>query len=414
MDKLNPAEPHPVRKRANPKRLLVIAVMSFATMACTCYGISIFGYSLRQNAVRVERTVASNTLSVWLDFSADGIFTPMQTAQIKALTTGDDLIGLPPFLSELADKGYVAIRVPHAPPTYTLSSLVPGIPPFSPAVAFSYYSPPNTTTVTTVEVTVTRWITYESIVNALYPIGNNRSHWEVWRLPPGDSLPIPLGPFRLKPGFPASLELAFRLNFGSNVDALNCAGCPVQALIYNGYNFIGPFEAAINFEDSAPPGNPHAAFGARCSVEGLQDPTIVQYISPTVPFTHVMSLENYDSITRVFTITATSTQGWSYNYYRRAPSAALVPIAALPFTVTVGPASNVWPKAGCLNLLAVDTPTISITDKLRETLILTATSIVSPTSVRASGYSLALAPAYQLDENNYQYHIYLPLVLRQY
>jgi hypothetical protein len=413
MGKIDKHETAKLHVRLPKQALFIIAILSIATMACSCFGLSVLGSFLVHQAVRVERTTADNTLAIWLDLGADGVFTPTQTAHFKALATGDDLIGLPPFLDDLAAKGYVAIRVPHAPPTYTLSSLLPGIPPTSPSVLFSYYSPPNTTTVTSVPVTVTRWITYESIVNALYPIGDNHAHWEVWRLPPGSSLPIPSGPFRLKPGFPASLELAFRLNFGSNTNALNCAGCPVQALVYNGYNFIGPFEAAITFEDSAPPSNPHAAFGPRCSVVGLQDPTIVQYISPTVPFTHVFSLENYDSITRVFTITATSTQNWNYSYYSRQPSGSLVPIASAPFTVTVGPAPNSWPDAGCLNLFGVNTPAISITDKLRETLILTATSIVSPTSVRTTGYSLALAPAYQLDENNYPYHLYLPLVLRQ-
>jgi hypothetical protein len=71
------------------------------------------------------------------------------------------------------------------------------------------------------------------------------------------------------------------------------------------------------------------------------------------------------------------------------------------------------PTRGCLGLLAVYTPTIAVTDTLRETFVVTATSTVSPTTVRAEAVSVALAPGCQLDEGG-GYSIYLPLVLRNF
>jgi hypothetical protein len=204
------------------------------------------------------------------------------------------------------------------------------------------------------------------------------------------------------------LELSFRIDFGAGADANSCIGCPVEVLINNGYTFIGPFTGALGVEDNTD-SNLHAGFGPRCGEQGLEFPTVVQYLSPTVPFTHVFGLENYDSVPRTFTITAASTQDWTYTYAYRTPAGVLTPVT-LPFTVTTDAAPSAWPFAGCANLYAVGAPSITLADSMRETLIVTATSIVSPTSVQATGYSLALAPAYQ--PNELARRLYLPLILK--
>jgi hypothetical protein len=68
-----------------------------------------------------------------------------------------------------------------------------------------------------------------------------------------------------------------------------------------------------------------------------------------------------------------------------------------------------------LGLLAIYTPTITVSDTLRETLYMTATSTISP-GVKASVLSVALAPGYTLDEGVLppEVFIYLPLVLLSY
>jgi hypothetical protein len=321
------------------------------------------------------------------------------------LKASDEVKPLPSFLDELAEKGYLAIRVPHAPPSYPPSHIVPGI--FgSPAVEFKYYSPPDAPAATTVSVAVTRVLTYETIVNARYPISDGKSHWEVWWIQ-GDQFPIPTGTFRLKDGGAGNeaIEVALRIDVGSG-DPYECAGVPVELLLYNGYTFIGPFKAPLTFP-WADPGNPLAMFDQGCEQFG----TYLQYITPTVPFTHTHWLGNYDTVTRTFTINATSSQGWAYTYYYGREDQPLQRASGLPFTVVVGPGDPGYPPPPCVNISAVYTPTIPVTSKVRETFTLRATSVVSP-AVQAEITSVALAPGYQLDEGGFK--LYLPLVLRQY
>jgi len=410
----------------NPKgnrtkhHLLIFAFLLLVTgLACT---ISFLGWSedsLRHirggpadmnmsSSATFEATAQGQYMGLWIELSGAGVYTPTTMARGVSLSTSQGEI--PPFLDELASKGYLAIRVPHAPPTYTASSLVPGIPPWDPnAVLFSYYSPPSTTTLTIVPISVTRRTEYESLVNDRFPITDGQSHWEVWWLPKGEKFPIPNQPFRLdENGW--SLALSFRIDFVDSA-AFACAGCPIDVLLYNGYIFIGPYETAIRYTNRSAPHEPLLAFGAHCS-DDKPSSTLWQYITPTKPFTHVLCLENWDTVTRTFTISATSSQGWEYAYYYRTTTtgAKPIPTSGIPFTVTVGPSSDFW-GPGSLWLLAVHTPTIVITDTMRETFHIMATSVTSP-NVRANTISFAAAPGYQLDEGRFK--IYLPLVVNWY
>ncbi len=141
----------------------------------------------------------------------------------------------------------------------------------------------------------------------------------------------------------------------------------------------------------------------------MDNPTLVQNIRQTAPVTHVFCLENYDTVTRTFTIDTSSSQGWQYAYSYLAPTQVEV-TAGLPFTFSVGPATSSYPFAGVANIRAVYTPTASVDDAIRETLAVTATSVVSP-SVRASSSSFALGSNYRLNEGSFT--VYLPGVLRE-
>ena len=188
--------------------------------------------------------------------------------------------------------------------------------------------------------------------------------------------------------------------------AFDCAGCPVDLLFHNGYTFIGPFRMPLIIEWlPRPSGNPLVAFDMQCD-----DASRVQYVTPTVRFTHTHWLGNYDVVTRTFTVTADSSQGWAYGYYYGKAGQALVQAPGNPFQVTLGPGST-WGRPDCMGIAAVYTPTIAVGDTLRETLSLAATSVVSP-EVQASTESVALAPGYQLNEGAGN-SLYLPTVLRQ-
>ncbi len=157
---------------------------------------------------------------------------------------------------------------------------------------------------------------------------------------------------------------------------------------------------------------PAVSFGNHCAYEpAAVRPLIGQYITPSLPFTHAHCLENWDSAARVFTITAASAQGWDYQYFLQAANVIAPPVAVSdpPFTVVVNSALPHSP--GMLGLLAIFTPTMPATDTLRETLRLTATSAISP-AVRASAFSVALAPGYRIDEPGRGSSVYLPLIFK--
>ncbi|HFD40268.1 MAG TPA: hypothetical protein ENJ31_10555 [Anaerolineae bacterium] len=373
---------------------------------CSANPRSSFAHLEGANLRAIARSSTSPKLDIWVDIATEGVYSPTMKSSTLSLSAshpnGDQVQPLPSYLDELAEKGYLAIRVPHAPPTYTRSSLIPGHPWNPHAVEFTYYSPPTSTTKTTVPVSVTRIVTYETTVNNLYPITDGKSHWEVWGLE-DKKLPIPTDTFRLKKDWPSFIEVMFQIDF-ADAPATAAAGQPVEFLLYNGYNFIGPFQIPLIVEFSSDADNPLAVFDQGCGEFG----TYLQHITPTTPFSHSHWLANYDTVTRTFTITAHSSENWTYTYYYGHP---LQPAAGLPFTVTVGPGAPGWPQPPCVRIAAVHTPTIAISDTMRETFWLTATSTVSP-EVQASIVSFALAPGYQLNEGGGKFTIYLPLVLR--
>jgi len=393
------------------RRLIVMAlVYAFLIMGCgifeACSILHGRGYSETNFESHISSALATNQIYVWLDFGATGIISPTESVTqlvTSPLQPGGTVIIPISLVNELSDKGYLAVRVPHAPPTYTQSSII------SATIDFTYREPPDAADQTTVPVTVTQRNEYLAAVNARYPITDGKSHWEVWWLPEGERFPLPNGAFRLEGGWPTALEIFFVLDFGTGVPGVNCAGCPVEVLLYNGYTYIGPFTYPLVIEEDPPPaGNPLVAFGPRCGALST-----VQTITPTVPFTHTHWLESYDTVGRTFTITASSSQNWDYMYYTKRPNQSeLVPVAGVPFTVTMGPRPNDWPFADCIGIMAVNTPTISIIDTLRETFAITATSVISP-DVQATNRSFALAPSYQLNEGAAQrWHLFLPVLMK--
>mgnify|MGYP001138975122 CR=1 FL=1 len=364
----------------------------------------------------VHISAQGHEAQVWLEFGMTGVYTPTTTARGLSLATAHG--ETPPILDELAEKAYVAVRVPHAPPNHTESSLSAGIPPGAPhAMTFNYYSPPSASTPTRVPITLTRRAEYEALVNSRFPIADGKSHWEVWWLPEGESFPVPDQPFRLQAdSIPRPFELYFRADFKDG-DPLDCAGDKVQVLLYNSYVFIGPYDFLVHFTGHVPPLEPLLTLGTTCGYygEGLF-PTFLQSITATVPITHVQCLENWDLVTRTFTIDAASSQGWDYDYYYQAaePGASPVPVAGVPFTVTVGPFTPSWPP-GMLGILAVHTPDATLDDTVRETFELTATSVISP-DVQDSAFSTALGTGYRLDEEAAQedvWSLYLPVLVRK-
>jgi len=374
--------------------LLAIALLALNTLACWLIGCSYcWWWPLDQIADSTgQYAVSSGGVHIWHEVGVTGVFTPTGgagQAGFKLEGFDTDAIAVSDWeamFNEVVEKGYLAVRVPHAPPTYTASMIV------SPTIKFSYYSPPATTTKTTVSITVTRRTEYESAVNTRYPITDNQSHWEVWWIPEGVEPPIPDEPFRLEGDEwppPGAVEYGIDL---VDADGLACAGGPLEYLFYNGYVFMGPFRTTIRFHGDVP-GNPLVAFDV---CYGVSKPTIMQGITPTVPFTHEHCLMNLDTTTRTYTLEWSSSENWNYTFYTQTNEAGSVPMPLVGNQVTLGP--DEWPAHDDeVQILAVLTPSITISDTMRETFFITATSTISP-EVQATAFSFAFAPSYQLDE----------------
>ena len=393
---------------------LIIAILALNTLGCwevvcwlwACSYCS--SWPIDQVADGTGQYAASGGgVHVWHEVGVTGVFTPTGStgpAGFEVAGFDSDVVAIQDWdamLDEAVEKGYLAIRVPHAPPTYTASMIV------SPTVEFTYYSPPVTTTKTTISITVTRRDEYSATVNARYPITDGQSHWEVWWTPEGAEPPIPDEPFRFDGDvWPPPGAVEYGIDLG--VDGRTCAGCPLEYLFYNGYVFIGPFRTTIKFWGEVS-GNPLATFD-QC--HEASKPTIMQGITPTVPFTHEHCLMNLDALTHTYTLGWSSSENWNYTFYTQTNEVGSVPVPLMGNQVTLGPGD--WSAhEDEVRILAVLTPTITVSDTMRETFFITATSVVSD-DVQAVAFSFALAPAYQLDESEGRFKIYLPLVLRDY
>jgi len=343
-------------------------------------------------------------LNIWVDIKESGVYSPT-----LALAEGNDEIqGLPSYLDELAGNGYLAIRVPHAPPTYAASRLIPGTQGSANAVEFRYYMPPDSPAAITIPISITRMTAYEDAVNALYPINDGRSHWEVWWIG-ADRFPIPSDTFRLKKEWPQAIEVQFQIDFGEGTHATDCADCSLEMLVYNGYTFIGPTDIPLVIEGAPSSQAPLVAFDQGCP-EG--DATYLQNISPSAPFTQTHWLGNFDTVARTFRITADSSQGWDYAYYYGQSGQPLQLAPEPPFTISVQPGQpGGWPPPPCVAITAVYTPSITLTESLRETLRITATDVISP-GIWADTASYALTPGYQLDEEGNPFKLYAPLMIK--
>jgi hypothetical protein len=351
----------------------------------------------------------SPVLLLYAEANVSGDFSPTTRAGAPALDTGEHILDLS-AIEQLAARGYLAVRVPHAPPSYTQSALIPAIPPQEPdALVFTYYSPPDSATPTSVAISVTRRVDLEQAVNQRYPITDGKAHWEVWWLPQGASLPIPAQAFRLgpkSPSHPHTFELRFRLDFG-DASAAACAGCRLQVLLFTGYSFVDVYDQPLYIEVlPVPPSSPPFGWGVLCGAATAGQ--------NAVPGGHVVMtqwLQNYVNASRSFTITASSSEGWTYRYfYRNGPSGSLIAVPGLPFTVTAGPAANFY-TPGCVGIMATYSTPPTMTTDVCETWTITATSRISP-SLQVATHSWALGEHCPL--NTGAHLVYLPIVLFDY
>ncbi len=396
---LSPAadSPQPQTTRQRVLVLIVLALALVGSLACT---ISLDQLVRIWNDPRHAIEILDSgdypdcpdcpEMDVYEDIGASGSFTP--TGSLMQQT-----FGIGPFsaagidVSTLEQRGFMAIRVPHVPPTYTTSSIV------LMRINFLYHLPPTATIATSVPITFTHRNEYLPQVNAQFPITDGKSHWEVWWLPSGGTFPIPTQPFRLDVN-DRPLQVFYFLDFGAGSRARACANCPLEYELYNGFVFIGHTRRMF-VQDTGVTGNPLALFG-QCGSNTLTLP-----MTPTVPFTHTHCLTNFDTLTRTFNLQFASSQNWPYIYYTQKTNPGAQPVLLAGNQVTVGPGTF---GSGVM-IHAVLTPTITLSDRMRETFIITATSTISA-SVQASAESYVLAPAYELNEG--QRKLFLPLVVK--
>lgn len=398
--------------------LFLLVVMQLFVLGCLPYGsiawlvasclLRYIPLEVSEPALgeQISANAAQHRVDLFIELDVAGVFTPTASSATGGpFAAGIDLLS-DELVYNLMDNGYIAVRVPHAPPDYQPSQLIAGhgdSDPDSQPFIFTYYSPPNASTATSVNVPLSRRDEYLAIVNARFPISDGRSHWEVWWLPKGQRFPIPAAPFQLKAGiWPTAFRVRFALDFGVGASGI-CAGCPIEYAFWNGYAFVGPYRQTLRLTDPPyPAGSPLADFGTHCG-----QPSFYQVVSPTVSFTHTFWLENYDAAPRTFTITADSALNWDYTYYYQLPSqSAPVKASGLPFAVTAP--ANVGRNPSCVEIMVVGAPPVDASHLWPELLTVTATC-ASNLDLHPSTQSIAsvfAGPATTLRR------LYLPLARR--
>lgn len=352
------------------------------------------------------RSATAGQAFLFLDVNVSGVFTPTDDGRIIPDGAAEPAAA---DLDLLASQGYLGVRVPHAPPTYTVTSIGTGD---GPGATFRYFAPPASGVATSVPVTLTRRVELEVALNARFPITDGRSHWEVWWLPDGVPLPMPDGPFRLAGDAPTPFTFEFRADFGADaVDA--CSGCTYEYVVFDGATLHGPFDGLLVYGNDW--GLPRATFGTHCRHFPPEAPIVSSVLlAPGEPYTYTFCLENYDVIGHTFAVEAASEQGWAYTYYTQTvpPFGQVAPPPVLvgpgPFQVNAPPSGEFDP--GMLLIYAAATPDFAAGTGVRELLQISAQSNLSPTvhaDVLAVGFSSAFDP------QDAERRTYLPTITKQ-
>ncbi len=267
-----------------------------------------------------------------------GIYTPDGYTSVSAQSA--------PAVPALEEHGYLGIKVPHLSPTCTAQVL-------SPTAHFAYQTYPTDTT-QTFTIPLESRADLASQVESRHPSGSN-AHWEVWWSQQGYKWPTPTAPFQNP-----EAEIIYNLDF--------CGASPwghyLEYLLCVGDVCAGPFQERISqmgqgaLVDFPPSAYPPPDYGL--------------VVTPGVPFTKTHVLCNYDQITHTYDLAYSSAQNWNY---------------AMPTTIQLGPAPGPWGECKAVELVGSTTATDTV-----DTVLITATSQLSPAEVYASTWNLVFTP----------------------
>ncbi len=196
------------------------------------------GTTVHGGGLQTKAVLRDSQVHFWIDIGVTGVFTPSTSpvATLPLPTVAGYLRPLQLSLDDFADKGYVALRVPN------LGAQASRVE--TPTLTLNYYSPPDAPARTSATITATRWVTYEADVSSRFGT-DSQSHWEVWRVPPGERVPLQSGPYRLKDELPPPIAIEFGIDFGPGTNGRDAIGRQVAYAVNNGYLFIGPMQTAI-------------------------------------------------------------------------------------------------------------------------------------------------------------------------
>lgn len=413
MDAEVPLPPQPTADNAPPPVISpwthVSSLLIFALLLTPLLFLGIGCYqscsSYSSNLALRTSQAPNSTVMLYLDIFDSGVYTPTGESQV---TLPGQAAPAALNLDTLAADGFVAVRLPHAPPSYTVSSLIAGHSPGERGARFNYFAPPTSTVMTSVPVTLTRRAEYEQAINARFPITDGKSHWEVWWLPAGASFPLPDGPFRLENNYPPPVELQFVADFGGGFEN-DCNGCGYDYVAFDGVSFHGPYAGTLVVNGAA---SPVLSFGSECTYQTPSIPTSAAVLlAPGEPFTMTFCLENYDGIAHDVNLVSDSQQAWAYTIYTQTVGTPATPVqaGAAPFSLHVPAMQSFWP--GMVAIHAVYTPTFAVDASINEALDLTATSLLSPT-LSARGVGLGFSNGFD-PQNNAGANLYLPLTVKE-
>ncbi|MBU1661636.1 MAG: hypothetical protein KKD28_09205, partial [Chloroflexi bacterium] len=145
--------------------ILALNILSCQNLLCFLYYCSneIGDYSANGLDFSASGALVDESkMTVWYAIKASGVFTPTNGSEpgeyVMDGVDHDIPANWEAMFHEVEEKGFMAIRVPHVPPTYTLSSI------YSTTVEIQYYSPPTATTATVVTPTLNRRVDLEPMV----------------------------------------------------------------------------------------------------------------------------------------------------------------------------------------------------------------------------------------------------------
>ncbi len=260
-----------------------------------------------------------------------------------------------PYSPTVQTDGYIGVKVPHPFPTYTAKIVSTGA--YSPTAVLYFRDFP-----TNERYTIPLEYRGDLVpkVESKYPSGSD-AHWEVWWSKQGYTWPQMPNSFKAP-----EVQIDYYFDFGGTP----CWGCTFDYLLCIGDICAGPFQERI------------VSWGGQGALVDFH-PNPAEVVVPGERFTKTHELCNHDQITHTYDLSYSSSRERAYTFYTREQGGTSLPATTIQLGVN-------YPNSCKYVELA---STTSETDTV-DTVLITATSTLSPTDerARATTFNLVFTP----------------------